>query len=399
MSEKLFNIDDLLNGAFKNRPTLNDLFEQKLAELNLNKTNIQEIFDISYRTLNGILTGSQKVVDVTQLVKIGDFLQLSKEEVFKLYMESVQIKHPTSNASPQKIKFIKDNFDLTALRKAGLINSVTDYEHIEKKIISRLGYKSIYEYKKPGIDVAFSSGLFKPKNLLTRLFWIRAAIGTLEEIDNPHAYSKQDLIKFIPYISWYSLNEERGLVEVIRGLFKVGVTVIYQPPLQGLQLRGATFSVNDKPCIVLSNYMGHYSTLWFCLMHELFHVVFDWNDIKKNSYHLTDDDNEELTVREREDEADSFAREYLFSKEKMEKVKRSLSNVDYIKQIAKENHVHAGIIYAFNAFDNNNDRKLWARATTNSPKVKDVVSSIDYAWDESRPFEEIINEQKQVTYN
>lgn len=399
MSESLFNIDDLLNGAFKKKETLNDLFEQKLDELNLNKTNVQDIFNISYRTLKGILTGSQKLIDVTNLVKIGDFLQLSKEEVFRLYMESVQNKHPVSNTSPQKIKFIKDNFDLTALRKAGLIHSMTDFEHIEKRISGRLGYKSIYEYKKPEIDVAFSSGLFKPKNILTRLFWIRTAICTFEEIDTHYEYSREELIKYIPQIRWHSLNEERGLTEVIKGLFKVGVTVIFQPPLQGLKLRGATFNINDKPCIVLTNYMGHYSTLWFCLMHELYHVLFDWEDIKNNSYHLTDDDNEELTVRERESEADSFAREYLFSKDKLEKVKRSLNNIEYIRQVGRENHVHHSVIYAFNAFDNNNDRKLWARVRNNSPEAKDAIRNIDYPWDEEKSFEQIINEQKHVTYN
>ncbi|HMH32140.1 MAG TPA: hypothetical protein VK543_03870 [Puia sp.] len=397
MSDNLFNIDDLLNNALK-REELKDLFDKKLLELKLNKTNVQAILGISYRTLDGILDGTQKLVDVTNLVKLSDFLQIPKEKVFQLYLDSLQKKFHTSNSSPQKIKYIKDNFNLPVLKKAGLIHSLTNFDHIEKRINARLGFKSIYEYKKPNVDVAFSSGLFKPKNLDTRLFWIRTAICTFEELDNPHEYKREALIKYFPQIRWHTLNEERGLSEVIKALYKIGITVIYQPPLQGLQLRGATFNINNKPCIVLTNYQNYYSTLWFCLLHELYHILFDLDDIKNNSYHLTDDDNEELTVQEREKYADDFARGYLFSSEKLAAVKSYMNDPIYLQEIANENHVHRSIIYAFNAFTSK-DRKAWARAKRYSPPVEKTVRDIDYSWAEERPFEEMISEQKQLTYN
>jgi HTH-type transcriptional regulator/antitoxin HigA len=379
---------------------LPELFQNKLKELKLTKTSVQEILGMPYRTLKGILDGTQKLVDVTNLIKIADFLRLPKEEVFRSYIEVVQKNHPTNVVSPKKIKFIKDNFELSVLKKAGLINSLTDFEHIEKRIISRLGYKTIYEYKKPNFDVAFSSGLFKPKNLLTRLFWIRAAICELEEIDNPNPYSKQELIKLLPRILWYTMNEERGLQEVIKLFFKIGITVIYQPNLQGLQLRGATFSVNEKPCIVLTNYQGFYSTLWFCLIHEIYHVIFDWDDIKNDCYHLSDEDNEELTVQDREKQADNFAREYLFSSEKMKELKPYINDIGYVKRIANENHVHFSIIYAFSAYMNRNrDSKAWAFAKKQSPIVSEVIKAVDYPWNDETPLEEFANEKKHLIYN
>lgn len=395
MADDLFNIDELLSNALK-KEGLKELFDKKLDELKLNKTNVQEILDIPYRALNGILNGTQKLVDVTNLIKVADFLQLPKEEVFRLYVDAVQRKYSTYNVSPKKIKFIKENFDLTVLKKAGLIDTVTDFDHIEKRITSRLGFKTIYEYKKPNIDIAFSSGLFKPKNLLTRLFWIRAAACTFEEIDNPHEYNREELIKFFPQICWFTMNVERGLTEVIKALFRIGIAVIYQPPLQGLQLRGATFSLNDKPCIVLTNYLGFYSTLWFCLLHELYHVLFDWEDIKNNCYHLTDDDNDELTVQEREKDADNFAAEFLFSKEKLLKVRPHLHDFIYVKNFAMENHVHESIIYAFNAFDKKHDHKAWARTKRYSPPVVKAIQNIEYPWSERRPFEEMVSQHKSI---
>jgi hypothetical protein len=398
MANDLFNVDDLLDSALE-KVRLADLFEKKLAELKINKTSVQEILGIPYRTLKGILEGTQKLVDVTNLVKLADFLQMPKEKVFQLYVESLQKKHSNHNTSPQKIKFIQENFDLVVLKKAGLIKSLTDFDHIEKRIIARLGYKSIYEYKKPEIDVAFSSGLFKPKNLLTRLFWIRSAMCELEEIENPHEYDRQALIKFIPQILWHTMNVERGIVEVIKGLYKIGITVIYQPPLQGLQLRGATFNINNKPSVVLTNYRGFYSTLWFCLLHELYHVLFDWDEIRKDNYHLTDDDVEELTVQEREKEADFFAGQYLFSSDKLAEIKSSISDVFLVKEYANTNHIHHSIVYAAKAFESRNDRKAWARTKRYSPPVFEAVKDIEYPWNIEKPVEEVIAEFKSTIYN
>ena len=182
MSKDLFNVDDLLNETLKPKESLKELFEKKLNELRLTATNVLDILEISYRTLNGILEGTQKVLDVTNLKKLADLLQIPKEEVFKLYMDAIEKKFTISKAAPEKIKFIKENFDLTVLKKAGVINSLTDFDLIEKRLIAWLRLKSIFEYRKPRIDVAFSSGLFKPKNLLTRLLLTNNSFAVSEAI-------------------------------------------------------------------------------------------------------------------------------------------------------------------------------------------------------------------------
>lgn len=395
MSNELFNVDEVLKNAFKNKVTLSELFERKLTELNLKKTNVQDILDIPYRTLDGILTGTQKLVDITNLLKIGDFLQLSKEDVFKLYIDSVQKQHPIVKGSPDKIKLIKDNFDLVVLKKAKLIDSVIDFDHIESRINARLGLKSIFEYRQPTNDVAFSSGIFNPKNKLTRMFWLKAAISTFDEINNPNEFNKEKLIDLIPRISWFSTIEERGFEEVVRMLFQIGITVIYQPPLQGLQLRGATLSVNGSPSVVITNYKGFYSTLWFCLLHELYHVLFDWEDIKNNCYHLSDDDDQELTVQEREKHANRFASEMLFPKSKLKEIQYKFHDEFYIKTIATENHVHESIIYASQAFESE-DYKAWARVRKKSPSTENVVKNIDFPWKPGKNLEEMVIEHKSA---
>ena len=259
-------ISGLLNSAFK-PDSLKELFDNKLEQLEISPTVALDVLGISYRTLKGILEGTQKTFDHTSLIKIANLLQEPREKVIKLYLDSLDANYPTNaSTTPEKIKFIKENFDLAILKKDRFIENLTDFNSIEKRITSRLGLKSIFEYKKPPMDVAFSSGNYKPKNELTRSFWIAAAKACFEEIDNPYEYDKKALLAYFPMIRWHSTDVEHGLLTVIKHLYKLGVTVIYQPPLHTLQLRGATFAVDNKPCVVLTNYVGFYSTLWFALI-------------------------------------------------------------------------------------------------------------------------------------
>ena len=372
-------INNIISSAFK-EVTLKELFESKLAQLKISPTAALEILEMSYRTLKGILDGTQKTFDNTALIKIANLLQEPREKVTKLYFDQLEEKHPiTSSTTPEKIKFIKENFPLAILKKDKFIDNITDFNHIEKRICARLGLKSIFEYKRPDMDVAFSSGnMFKPQNELTRSFWIAAAKAYFEEIENPYEFNQKGLIDYFPKLRWQSIDVEHGFLNVIRHLYKLGITVIYQPPLHTLQLRGATFSVNGKPCIVITNYVGFYSTLWFALIHEILHIIFDWEEIKANSYHLSDDNNQDSSVKEKEMETNKYARQYLFSPDKAQKIKPFLNNVSYVKEFAMNNHVHESLIYAFNAFDTGSkDRMAWARARRYDGDIKECIKPVD----------------------
>lgn len=399
-----FDVDALLEGIMMpEKPTLRGLFDKKLKELNMSATTAYKMMGMNYRAVNKILSGSQKLLDLSSLPDFASFLEIPEEEVIKLCLDALKKNTPTSTTiSSKKIRFIKESFDLVVLKKAGVIDSLKDFEHIEKRLNARLGLKSILEYRRPTVDIAFSSGSFKPENDRNRAFWVKAATACFEEIDNPNEYSKEGLIDLFPRIRWYTMNVGRGLTEVIRQLYKLGITVVFQPPLLTLQLRGATFSHNNKPCIVLSDYVGFYPTLWFALVHELSHVLFDWAEIKEGKYHLSDDKNETLTVREREKEADRFTRNYLFSVEKTNKIRPYLSDNNYVNEFARDNHVHPSFIYVFNAHDvGDTDRMAWARARRHSPAtlIKQALEVIDLPWEDENPAVEVLLQKYKSAVN
>ena len=395
MANKFSDIDALLKGIMhQGKPSLKELFDEKIAELDIPHTTACKLIGVQPKSIKGILTGTQKIVDITTLIKIADFLQIQEEEVVLLYMELVKQQFPDITVDPNKIEFIKKNFDLAALKKVGMIDSLSDFAQIEKKLISRFRLKSIFEYRQPGSGIAFSSGAFNPKNALTRANWINGALACFEEIDNPYSYNRNNLINLFPKIKKYSINVDFGLRDVVKLLYKIGVTVIYQPSLAGLQLRGATANVNNKPCVVLTDYKNFYPTLWFALIHELYHVIFDWEEIKLQKYHLTDDANEEVTVKERENEANIFAREYLFAEEDLKRVKKYIYDSEYIEEVADENQIHSSIIYANHAYLSNGNRSAWAKVRSHSPDFENTIKNICISFDINVELNEALKDYK-----
>jgi HTH-type transcriptional regulator / antitoxin HigA len=400
-SDKYKEIDSLL-GQLVKQPTLKELFDNRVAELKMPPTTALKVLGFGYTPLKRLLEGSESTVDIVKLFKLADFLQLPKEQIVKMYAESLERSHYTISdiTSPDKVKFIKENFDLAGLRKAGFINNISDFANVESRIIQRLGLKSIFEYRKPAGDVAFSSAAFNPDHHQTRSIWLRQAMTCFEEINNPYPYHRAELIKIFPQIRWYSTDAETGMLRIVRALFRLGITVIFLPKLENLKVKGATLVINDKPCVVLTNWYDLYPSLWFTLLHELYHVLFDLEDIGISKYHVTDDSNDQASVRQREALADNFSREYLLPNEKLNMIRSSLSDKAIVDHFAQQNHVHSSIVYAFHAFDRGKlDRKAWARTRQNSPPLSQSIVDISFLWDDPRSIEEITKERKQKTYN
>ncbi|MBB2145752.1 hypothetical protein GM921_09660 [Pedobacter sp. LMG 31464] len=351
------DIDRLLNRIFTedskvNYYPLQELFEQRLEYLNITKHHAQNILDIDHKTLSSILSGDAKKVDFVTILKLSDFLEISVEEIINKYFKLVHDIHHESITAAKKRSFIVNNFNLTSLKKIGFINSINDFEHIEKAIVTFFGYESVFDHNKHRVTAAFSSGK-RSTNKENLSFWYAAACQSLDKTPNPYQYDREGLIEYFPQIRWHSMNVERGLLLVAQALFKFGVTLIVVPKFTtDLHLRGATMKYRDKPCIVLTKYTAFYGSMWFALLHELFHVLYDWEEIRNEKYHIT---GETESIHISEPEADNFARQYLFADQKMDVVKSHISDAKFVKAYAEQNHVHPSIIYTFYCWDTAKD--------------------------------------------
>jgi Zn-dependent peptidase ImmA (M78 family) len=182
------------------------------------------------------------------------------------------------------------------------------------------------------------------------------------------------LIEYIPSIRWHTTDVRNGLYQVIRELYTYGVTVIYEPYLTTIYVRGATVPVNDKPCIILTNYSPYYASFWFALMHELSHVLFDWDEIKLNQPHFSGEIDK---FDKQEVEADEFAREYLFSKDKLKAISGQIGNETFIKRFANAYDIHPSIIYNFYCWDNVDSEDVYKRFSRHLTKFNEALVAYD----------------------
>jgi len=374
----------LLGGLLESESDLRERFDKRIIDLGLSQRRALAELDIELRALNGMLNGTQRMVDLLALSRLAVFLQIPIERLVNLLLDKLEknFLHRVSSADSQE--FIVQNFDLVKLKKCGFIDSTGDFAHIEQRLLKYLGLKSIQDYGKDSFNVAYSDGKPKAKSLLMRSFWVESAAAKLRFINNQYDYNRNRLIEHIPSIRWQTTNVERGLFQVIRELFKIGVTVIFEPYVSTLYARGATFAINDKPCIVLTNYSSFYPSLWFALLHELHHVLFDWDEISASSYHISEQLDKYAL---REVEADDFAREFFFPREKLRRVIPEIKNQYFIEQYAKANNVHESVIYTNYCWEQKEDDKaIFSKFRELIPDVFEAVKSIDSNAVKDRPW-------------
>lgn len=409
MDEKEFNQDEinrLINSAWDGKTSneilfLREKFEKRLLDLDITFNQAEQNLQIAYRTLNGILDGDLQRFDLLSLLKVGYFLDIPENEIVEMYTKFVAEKHREDLEQAKKRTFILNNFDLPVLKNIGVINSIRDFDHIEQQLNSIFGLQSIMDYDTEDTGAAHSETKIQPKNAKSRNYFKNKSRLIFRLIYNPHRYDKQALIDYFPKIRWHSTDLDNGLVNVMKSLFDLGVTVIFHPKMPLLQLRGATFEVNGKPCIVLTDYMNSYPTMWFALLHELFHVLFDWDEILQKRYHLSDEENDLFVVRQKEDEANEFAREYLFPKQKLELISKRIRQNVIVSEFAFDNHVHPSIVYENYAKTNSGDERCFWSGFDKlvKPQMNTLLKKLSNDLSHKSPAKEFATYYKQHIFN
>lgn len=345
-----------------NETTLKELYQQKLLELKMSSTQIENLLGISHKSLLAIFNNTGERIDVINVIKLAHFLGLSVNDIMKLYVPNMPVEQIGEIQKAREAGYIISNFDIPTMKKIGFFTSsdlqtVQSLFNIKKRIVDFFGLSTIYDYTETNIFPAFSRSK-KSSDDLIRTFWVNSAYRHFELINNPNPYNREALLKLMPNIRPYSRNEQNGLRIVAKALFNVGVTVIFQESLPKLQTKGATFAYNNKPCIVLSDLNKRYPTLWHVLLHELHHVLYDFDEILEQTYHITGEDDLFLI---NEVAADSFASDYLLSKDRLKYITPYINSRIIVDKCAQEWGVHPSIIYAMYCYSlsEQGNRNAW----------------------------------------
>lgn len=373
-------VTNILNQSFDySGPSLEELLIEKLENSGLNKTQFEKLAGIERKSLDAILHKTSKHTDINKLIKLGEFLEISLEELLIIHYNSRSAEEIRELQDSMDITFINKFFDLKVLTSLGFIKKSDSIVQLKDRISTFFGLTSIYEY-----DLELNEALYSrtKKSFSDKMkdFWIKSSYKYFQKIDNQNDYNRASLIDLIPKIKPYTRNVENGLATVFQALYNVGVTVIFQPSLPKTQIRGATFVINEKPCIVITDLNKNFATIWFALIHELHHVLYDLEIIGKTSYHLTGEPDLFLI---QEDRANEFAGEYLFSSEKMRYIEKLIHNKVIVHKFASECQIHPSIIYAqyqWRQAEIGND--YWGAFKDQFPKMSNVTKNLNIAnWD------------------
>lgn len=374
-------INKILSKSFddENNLSFKKLLQDKLDFTGLSKTQFEKLSGLQRRSLDGIINKSSKQTDVLNLLKLGEFLELSLEELLILHFKDRPADEIMELQKSMDITYINKFFDLKTLISLGFINKDDSVENLNNRICEFFQLKSVYEYDRDLSDALYSrtKRTFSDK---MKDFWIKSSYKYFELIDNPNEFSREELVDLISKIKPYTQNIERGLLTVFQALYNIGVTVVFQPKLPKTQIRGATFIINDKPCIVITDFNKNYATIWFALIHELHHVLFDLEIIERTKYHLTGEPDLFLI---QEDKANEFASQYLLSDEKMRYIEPLIHNPLMVNKFAKECQVHPSIVYSqYQWRQAQIGNNFWGAFKDFFPKIELVTKNLNVSnWD------------------
>lgn len=369
-------VNGLLRSAFEDKGDkidLRHLLERKLEEYDLSKTKAIALLGIDKATFEDIIDGNARQPTLINVIKIAEFLGVDQNYIIKAVISGQHSDNIGSIEKARNATFIAKNFDIKRLAKAGFFSNTDDPDYLISRILTFFGYESINEYENELTGVLFSK---TKRQFIDKMkdFWVRSAFQCFKDTNNPNDYDREALKELIPKIKPYSQDVENGLLTVCKALYSAGVTVIFQKQLTTTQVRGATFVVNGKPCIVLTDLNKRYTTIWETLIHELYHVLFDFDKIEKQTYHLSGEDDLLLI----EGKADEFSREYFCGYDDYKFIAPHITNPLIVDRLAKKLEVHPSFVYSsFRYFqDKLHGKNFWAAFKEHFPDYTAAVKKL-----------------------
>lgn len=337
------DINLLLESIFsEDKIDIRSIFDEKIQEYNLSKTKALKLLNIDKDVFEEIVSGTAKQPNLIHIIKIAEFLDYDVNNFIKVVLSNQSVENVGSIEKARKATFLVKNFDVKTLTKLGFFEQSDDTDVLVSKVLTYFGYDSILEFERQ-LDEPLYSRVKKLHSDKMKDFWVKSAYQTFKIIHNQNIYDRNKLKELIVKIKPYSQDVSNGLLTVCRALYNVGVTVIFQSYLSTTQVRGATFIIEGKPCIVITDFNKNYPTLWFTLLHELNHALFDFDSIEANSFHLSDSSDLFLM----EDKADSFARNFFMSEDRFHYIKKYINNSYLVNKFAEDTEIHPSLVYSF----------------------------------------------------
>lgn len=326
--------------------TLREMLNELIAENEVPVSSLAEVIGINKDTFSDYLNGGADL-KLTQAIKFMKLLGLTESQLISAYNNEMAEKELANIEKSERLSYVLNHFDIPTLKKLGVIKLRAKVEDYEKQICSFFGFSSIYQYDDTSLMPTFFSKsritIAQEKERKMNDFWLKCSIYSFSQIDNPYEYNRELLIELLKRISEFTADVVHGYEKIVLVLFRIGVTVITQPYVSGTRAFGVTMILNGKPCIVITDMNKKYHKLWINLIHELYHVINDFDILQNLKYHISYSDSPELLLNE--ERADRFALDVLISPTIQKELGRIVALPYKMKQLAEKLNVDISILY------------------------------------------------------
>ena len=283
-----------------------------------------------------------------QAVKLMQVLDIEPAKFIQAFKNDLEGTLEEISDESTELSYLYTKFDIPSLKEIGLIKKRAKIDDIKKQMCSFFNFQSIYEYDTfamlPEALFSRSSRYIKEqKSARMTEFWLKCLYFSFKKINNPYPFDRELLEEFVKHIYEYTTDEVHGYEKVIFVLYRLGVTVLTQPYVTGTGKFGATMIIDGKPCVVITDMNKKYHKLWLSLLHELCHIINDFDMLQKIAYHITSTEKPDIFLNEQT--ADTFALNMLIKQSDREELHKIIQLNHLVITAAKTIHVHPSIIY------------------------------------------------------
>lgn len=320
-----------------------------IKETGITKKKVAELLGLnSYRNVNDILEGKEEIT-LKCAIGIASLTGITSKELLDSVYQEVYESKALDVDNLKYAAFLYSNFDLKVLRDLSLFEKGDTDEEMCNKLLNYFGYNSIFEYKVP---ITAKAALFSIRKVsaqerrdkLMMNFWLTTAQRSFLEMNNRNEYDRELLKDFLTKrIRQYTTDIHDGFATAVYVLYQLGISVLVQEYMKNTHAYGVSMIVNDKPCIILTGLGGNYYKLWLTLLHELYHILNDWDYLQQVGCLVSIEEQQELYVSE--EDADRFACNCFIPQEFHGQLDLIIDSKHRVMQLAHKLGIHPTLVY------------------------------------------------------
>ncbi|WP_334168017.1 helix-turn-helix transcriptional regulator [Phocaeicola paurosaccharolyticus] len=359
---------------------LRTMLNQLIKDNDISCYSLADEIGINRITFSSYLSGKSEL-KFGQIIRVMKLLGLNESQFLELYKRETSDKDVEELEKSEKLSYILNNFDISILKKIGIIKARAKIDEYESQICSFFGFSSIYEYDDTSLFPTLYSKskrrIAEEKESKMTKLWLKCAVCSFSKINNPNDFDKDLLVQLVRRTAEFTEDEINGYHKFILVLFNIGITVLTQPYISGTKAYGGTIIVNGKPCIIITDMGKQYHKLWISLLHELYHVLNDLDLIESLEYHFSTPEQPDMMLNEKR--ADQFALDVLINPTVQEQLPKIINFSYKVRELANSLCVSKTIIYGVYLESLSSDKQkemfpvLSRYLNTSEKTVKDII--------------------------